>query len=489
MSTLPPHTGHPVPSGRTHRDAGCGQPAPEEQLARLALLQWETLGPYALGWVMEHLGSALAYRNAGGDARDALAFWLHQEIGGRLGFRARHQRIFSSPPLESRATTARFLAQLAGQALPGQHWLWHWLMEKNHHVLWSEEDPDYPLALREAEDPALDAPQVVDAPTAIDTPLFANAPPLAHASPVANPPPLAHAPARPWRVLFVEGSRTLLNRPLLAIVGGRSCSDRGAEIAAGFAALLSGQGLTIVSGLAEGIDGAAHRGALQGAGSTLAVMATGMDRNYPGQHAALRQTIAHKGAVVTRLMPGQRVEKFRFLQRNRIIAGLCQAVLVIQARLQSGALSTAQAATDFGRGVFAVPGSIDDPRCKGCHRLIRQGAVLVERVEDIYADMPSLLARHGSLAPPAGGQPVDGSPGSTRPAGAARASDRQDPLPGSSNPAWSQALARLGHDPFDVYHLATCLAQRYDEALVEALRMEVAGAIRRLADGRYERRP
>jgi DNA processing protein len=417
---------------------------------------------------MQHFDSALAFCGAGRDARFELARWLHVDLGEQQGFRRHHKRIFSSPALATPGATGQALASLHLHSSPSQRWLRRWLAHAHHHVLWSEGDPDYPSLLRHAEES------------------FCGSQP------------------RPWRVLFVEGERSLPARPCVAIVGGRSCSDRGAEIAHAFAEAFTTHGLSIVSGMAEGIDAAAHRGALRsaarGTGTTIAVMATGMDRNYPSQHAALREAIAQQGAVVTRLLPGLPMEKFRFLQRNRIIAALVQAVLVVQARLRSGALSTAQAAADFGRGVFAVPGSIDDPRCKGCHQLIRQGATLVERVEDIYADMPWLMpvrSKGPSDTGPEGfgcrgnDAPSIGPPGkdATSQVRSTRCELDDDAAADAeaAGASWSAALNRLGHDPFEIHQLASCLGKRYDEALVEALRMEVSGAIVRLPDGRYER--
>jgi len=413
---------------------------------------------------MQHFDSALAFCEAGRDARLELARWLHVELGEQQGFRGRHKRVFNSPALATPGATGQLLASLQLHTSPSQRWLRRWLEHAHHHVLWSEGDPDYPSLLRDAEES------------------FSGSQP------------------RPWRVLFVEGERSLPARPCVAIVGGRSCSDRGAEIAHDFAEALATHGLSIVSGMAEGIDAAAHRGALRsaarGTGTTVAVMATGVDRNYPSQHAGLREAIAQQGAVVTRLLPGFCMEKFRFLQRNRIIAALAQAVLVVQARLRSGALSTAQAAADFGRGVFAVPGSIDDPRCKGCHQLIRQGATLVERIEDIYADMPWLMPMRSKApsgtGPEGFGRRPEGAPRLSPPGKNATSQSRpnrsaQDDDSEAAGASWSVALSRLGHDPFEIHQLASCLGKRYDEALVEALRMEVSGAIARLPDGRYER--
>lgn len=470
MSAFDPNTAPRQSSPSIPHASHAARPDPEEQIARLALLRCETLGPFALGWIMRQFASALAFEDAGPEARSELTHWLNQQIGGRQSFRNRHKTVDICPALPGLETTKHrtehWIRQGAVDTFPAhpfavQRWLRRWLDDPGHHVLWSENDPDYPSSLREAEDGRFE-------------------------------PGL-----RPWRVLFVEGSRHIFSQPCLAIVGGRTCSDRGASIAQGFAEALASRGLTIVSGMAEGIDAAAHTGALKGSGATIAVMATGMDRTYPSQHLALRETIAQRGAVVTRLMPGQRVDKFRFLQRNRIIAGLSQGVLVVQARLKSGALSTAQSAAEFGRGVFAVPGSIDDPRCKGCHQLIRNGATLVERAEDIFADLPWLLPLIPAQPPPSAGSIAHRGADRNNPTDPADPSDFSNPAdpadpenrPGPAdraNTVLSKALERLGNDPFDIHHLASCLGVRYDEALVEALRLEVAGVIVRLADGRYE---
>jgi DNA processing protein len=217
--------------------------------------------------------------------------------------------------------------------------------------------------------------------------------------------------------------------------------------------------------MAEGIDAAAHRGALQARGITIAVMGTGVDRCYPRGHQPLRERIAEQGAVITALLPGQRIEKFRFLQRNRLIAGLAVAVLVVQARLQSGALTTAQAAADQGKTVFAVPGSIDDPRSKGCHQLIRQGASLTERMEDIYSELPWLLP-----TPQKGLFARDNQPSRTN----KEAASQLDFL-----------RQRIGQDAFDIHQLAHFMQIGYEAALVQTLRWELEGLIHREANGRY----
>jgi len=198
-------------------------------------------------------------------------------------------------------------------------------------------------------------------------------------------------------------------------------------------------------------------------------MGTGIDRNYPRQHLELRQQIAQQGAVISHLLPGQNIEKFRFLQRNRFIAALAVAVLVVQARQQSGALSTAQSAIEQGKTVFAVPGSIDDPRSKGCHVLIRQGACLTERIEDIYSELPWLV-RALRRALPAEAIP---SPAA-----------RSECLP------WIAELSqRMGQDAFDVHQLAALMQSSYEQALVQSLRWELEGHIRREPNGRYVLKP
>jgi len=330
--------------------------------------------------------------------------------------------------------------------------LYRWLENSNHHVLWSLHDERYPEALLSLNETA--SRQISEDPSDAG----------AHADHGQT-----RLAVRACRALFVEGNPEHLQAHGLAIVGGRACSDRAAELARDFAAQLASDGLSIISGMAEGIDAAAHLGALQAKGVTVAVMGTGIDRNYPRQHLELRQQIAQQGAVISHLLPGQNIEKFRFLQRNRFIAALAVAVLVVQARQQSGALSTAQSAIEQGKTVFAVPGSIDDPRSKGCHVLIRQGACLTERIEDIYSELPWLVrALRRAL------------PAEAIPAPAARS----ECLP------WIAELSqRMGQDAFDVHQLAALMQSSYEQALVQSLRWELEGHIRREPNGRYVLKP
>lgn len=197
---------------------------------------------------------------------------------------------------------------------------------------------------------------------------------------IPDPPPL----------LYVTGDVTLLTRaPGLAVVGSRSATRVGEETARIFGRDLAAAGLTIVSGLARGIDGAAHRGALEGKGATIAVLGNGPDRIYPRENTALAEALLEQGAVVSELPVGTPPRGGNFPRRNRIISGLAFGVLVVEASERSGALGTARRAAEQGREVFAVPGSIHSPQSRGPHRLIREGAKLVEDMADISEELPS----------------------------------------------------------------------------------------------------
>lgn len=226
-----------------------------------------------------------------------------------------------------------------------------WLNFTNHHLV-TFLDPDYPQLLKEIPDP-----------------------------------PLA---------LFVIGDRCLLMSPQLAIVGSRNPSNLGRETAQQFAHYLANVGLTITSGLALGIDAAAHHGALAAKGKTIAVCGTGLDTVYPAKHRDLAEHISQTGAIVSEFPLGTKPHPYNFPQRNRIISGLSVGTLVVEAAVRSGSLITAHAALEQGREVFAIPGSIHNPLAKGCHQLIRQGAKLVETAHDILEDLGSLL---GILTP------------------------------------------------------------------------------------------
>ena len=203
------------------------------------------------------------------------------------------------------------------------------------------------------------------------------------------PPLLALAPDPPL-VLFVRGHPEVLTLPTLAIVGSRNPTAPGRRDAEAFAATLGSAGFAIVSGLALGIDAAAHHGALGAGAVTIAVCATGLDRVYPSGNRALATRILERGALVSEFAPGTRPLRHHFPLRNRIIAGLSLGTLVVEAAAQSGSLITARLAGDAGRSVFALPGSIHNPLAKGCHRLIRDGASLVENAADIVAELGNI---------------------------------------------------------------------------------------------------
>lgn len=194
----------------------------------------------------------------------------------------------------------------------------------------------------------------------------------------------------PPLALFVQGDPVCLGELQLAIVGSRNPTPSGRDNAFEFARYLAGAGLTITSGLAAGIDGAAHRGALAGGGRTLAVVGTGLDRVYPAEHLELAHAIANQGALISEFPLGSRPTAGHFPKRNRLISGLSLGTLVVEATPRSGSLITARLAGEQGRETFAIPGSIHNPQARGCHALIRQGAKLVETASDILEELGPL---------------------------------------------------------------------------------------------------
>jgi DNA processing protein len=207
---------------------------------------------------------------------------------------------------------------------------------------------------------------------------------------------LDEAPGAP-AALFVVGDATALWQPQVAIVGSRNATPGGNANAEAFARALGAAGFAITSGLAEGIDTAAHRGALEAGATTIAVLGTGPDRVYPARQAALARDIAAHGVLVSQFPPGTPAHETHFPRRNRVIAGLALGTLVVEAGTRSGALITARNATEAGREVFAIPGSIHNPLARGCHQLIRQGAKLVETTAEIVDE----LARSRAASAPA----------------------------------------------------------------------------------------
>ena len=192
----------------------------------------------------------------------------------------------------------------------------------------------------------------------------------------------------PPLVIFIQGNKKLLNQSQLAIVGSRSASASGRETAFELAQQLAKAGLVITSGLALGIDAVAHKGALASNASTIAVVATGLDKVYPARHRALaQQIITYNGAIISEFLPGTLPKAGHFPKRNRIISGLSVGVLVVEAALKSGSLITARCALEQNRDVFSIPSTINNPQAKGCHWLIKQGAKLVEDVADIVEEL------------------------------------------------------------------------------------------------------
>jgi DNA processing protein len=271
--------------------------------------------------------------------------------------------------------------------------------------------------------------------------------------------------ADPPLAFYHVGRRELLNRPALAIVGSRNATPQGIGNAEAFAEALSAAGLTIISGLAVGIDAAAHRGGLAGAGSSIAVVGTGLDRIYPAANRDLAERLSHAGSLVSEFPLGTPPLRANFPRRNRVISGLSRGVLVVEATLNSDSLITARLAGEQGREVFAIPGSIHSPFSKGSHRLIRDGAKLVETAQDVLEELGLQAA-----APP--GLAADGDP-----------ADVGAPMEG----ACGRVLAALGHDPVGIDALTTRTGLQTDAVAAALVELELAGRIVTLLGGTYQR--
>jgi len=265
---------------------------------------------------------------------------------------------------------------------------------------------------------------------------------------ITDPPP----------VLYAHGRLDLLAQPALAIVGSRNGSAQGVRNAEQFAAALGDAGLTIVSGLALGIDAAAHRGGLASRGSTIAVLGTGIDVVYPARNSELAADIARRGLLISEFPLGTAAIAHNFPRRNRLISGLARGCLVVEAALESGSLITARCAVDQGRDVFAIPGSIHSPLSKGCHALIKSGAKLVESAEDVLAELAGFRA-----------------------SGFANAA-----MTTSSEPD-TGVLAVMGHDPVDVDSLCARAGLSAEQVAAELLRLELDGRVTALPGGLYQR--
>lgn len=265
---------------------------------------------------------------------------------------------------------------------------------------------------------------------------------------IPDPPPL----------LYVKGLRELLNQPALAVVGSRNATPQGRANAESFSRSLSDSGLCIVSGMALGIDAAAHRGGLDGASGSIAVVGTGLDIVYPSRNHALAHELAQHGALVSELPLGTAALAHNFPRRNRIICGLSVGCLVVEAAIRSGSLITARLAAEQGREVFAIPGSIHSPVSKGCHALIKQGAKLVESASDILDELkwPSLHAPAATSA--------DSSTG------------------GGANPL----LQALGFDPVGIDALAVRSGLTSDTVCAMLLQLELEGRVASVPGGLYQ---
>ncbi|XQA72972.1 DNA-processing protein DprA [Xanthomonas sacchari] len=308
----------------------------------------------------------------------------------------------------------------------------HWLAQPGRHLLGCH-DTDYPALLRRTPNP-----------------------------------PLA---------LYVDGDPTVMWHPAVAVVGSRAPSAGGRDNAYGFALALAAAGFAVTSGMASGVDAAAHRAALSCAdGLTVAVVGTGPDLAYPRQHAALHRQIAERGAVVSEHPPGTPARAGHFPARNRIIAGLSLATLVIEAATRSGALITARLAAEAGREVFALPGSIHNPLARGCHRLIRDGAGLVESAEEVLAGVAPLAAELADALRGRLNAPTQG-------ASTARAA-----TPAFPHPDYQRLWQALGHDPICMDSVIARSGLTAAAASSMLLAMELDGYVA-VERGRYTRKP
>lgn len=363
-----------------------------------------------------------------------IADWLRLEQADGVGCRSAHALLsaFGSPGAIFRAGPAALAAHVsASQAralcapiTPALAALVEttlaWLAQPGHHLL-TFGDPRYPVSLAEIPDPPL--------------------------------------------LLYAAGRIEMLARPLVAVVGSRNASVQGKLDAESFAAALSGAGLCVVSGLALGIDTAAHEGALRGPGATIAVVGTGLDRVYPARNRQLAHRIAEHGCLLSEYALGTPPLAANFPRRNRVISGLAAGVLVIEAAAQSGSLITAQMAAEQGREVFALPGSIHSALAKGCHRLIRDGAQLVETVDEV------LLAMQVS--------PLAAIP--------QECNQKRDAGPGDTTEEDAELLAALGHEPVTLDDLLARLGADAGELGGRLLGLELAGLVAQLPGGRVQR--
>ena len=270
--------------------------------------------------------------------------------------------------------------------------------------------------------------------------------------------------AGPPLVLYVNGDVSLLQLPALAVIGSRNPTQGGARNARDFARHLAAQGFMIVSGMAQGIDAEAHRGALDAGGRTVAFLGTGIDRVYPAINRDLAHEIAARGALVTEYPLGAAPERWHFPERNRLISGLTLGTLVVEAARRSGSLITARLAGEQGREIFALPGSIHNPLSRGCHRLIRQGAKLVETADDILAELRPLVGHMQAVA--------------EQPAETGKAPEPPDD-------DYSELRRYLSHDPISIDELEAQSGLTIDQLSSMLLILELHGEVESLSGGRY----
>ena len=291
-----------------------------------------------------------------------------------------------------------------------------WLQEPGHHIV-TLADRDYPQRLLESTDPP--------------------------------------------SLLYINGDPSYLNRAAIGVVGSRNATPQGIENALAFSRVLADAGFTIISGLALGIDAAAHEGALRSdaPSGTIAIIGTGIDRMYPASNKKLAHLITGKGCIISEFPLGTAATASNFPRRNRLIAGLSQACLVVEAAPASGSLITARLAGELGRDLFAIPGSIHAPQYKGCHALIKQGAKLVECAQDILEELPP----QGSSAPDV------------------------TPEAPCSNPAHAPLLNALGHDPATLDQLISRSGLTADVVLAMLTELSLEGVVTNLPGGRYQR--
>jgi DNA processing protein len=331
-------------------------------------------------------------------------------------------KIYSASQKQLRQVVNEAIANEIGNGFDAQKYdpALQWLGQSNNHLV-TLADEDYPQSLLE----------------------------------IADPPPY----------LYAKGKLALLNQPTLAIVGSRNASVQGEKNAEAFAAELCGYGLCIVSGLALGIDGAAHRGALKASGKTIAVVGTGLDIVYPAKHRDLAHEIAQHGLIISEFDLGVPSKPQNFPKRNRIISGLSLGCLVVEANLQSGSQITARLATEQGREVFAIPGSIHSPMSKGCHQLIKQGAKLVDSVQDIVEEL------HLSAI------------------GTTNASNtlKIDEALLSENTSASLILSKLGFDPMRLENIVSATGLTVSEVSSMLMVLELEGKIASLTGGHFQK--